>query len=146
MPLLAASGRKPEADRLTGFVGPIGALIIGFCAGAACYWGAVTLKRWGKYDDSLDAFGIHGVGGIVGALLTGVFAVEAIGGTPGVLEGNVKQLWPQVYGVVVTIVYCAIVSFIILKVIDLIIGLRVEERVEQEGLDVRLHGERGYEM
>ena len=130
----------------SGFVGPMGALAIGICAGAACYWGAVTLKRWGGYDDSLDAFGIHGVGGIVGALLTGVFAVESVGGTPGLIEGNVAQLIPQVYGVIATVVYCAVASFIILKVVDLVIGLRVEQRVELEGLDVRLHGERGYEM
>ena len=130
----------------SGFVGPLGALVIGICAGAACYWGAVTLKRWGKYDDSLDAFGVHGVGGIVGALLTGVFAVEAVGGTSGVLEGNVAQLLPQAYGVAATVVYCAIVTFVILKVLDLTMGLRVEERVELEGLDVHLHGERGYEM
>ncbi len=129
-----------------GFVGPMGALAIGLCAGAACYWGAVTLKRWGKYDDSLDAFGVHGVGGIVGAVLTGVFAVEAIGGTPGVIEGNLGQLWLQVYGVLATVVYCGIVTFVILKVVDLVIGLRVDEQVELEGLDVRLHGERGYEM
>jgi len=130
----------------SGFVGPIGALAIGLCAGVACYWGAVTLKRWGGYDDSLDAFGVHGVGGIVGALLTGVFAVEAIGGTPGMIEGNVMQLLPQAYGVIATVVYCGIVSFVILKAIDATIGLRVERRIELEGLDVRLHGERGYEM
>ena len=130
----------------SGFVGPVGGLVIGVCAGVACYWGAVTLKRWGGYDDSLDAFGVHGVGGIVGALLTGVFAVEAIGGTPGLIEGNMGQLLPQVYGVIVTVVYCGIVSFVILKIIDAAIGLRVERRVELEGLDVRLHGERGYEM
>ena len=130
----------------SGYVNPIGALVIGICAGAACYWGAVTLKRWGGYDDSLDAFGVHGIGGIVGALLTGVFAVEAIGGTPGMIEGNMAQLLPQAYGVIVTVAYCGAVSFIILKAIDLTIGLRVERRVELEGLDVRLHGERGYEM
>ena len=130
----------------SGFVDPLGGLVIGVCAGVACYWGAVTLKRWGGYDDSLDAFGVHGIGGIVGALLTGVFAVEAIGGTPGMIEGNMAQLLPQAYGIIVTVVYCGTVSFIILKAIDLTIGLRVERRVELEGLDVRLHGERGYEM
>ena len=130
----------------SGFVDPVGALAIGICAGGACYWGAVTLKRWGGYDDSLDAFGLHGIGGIVGALLTGVFAAEAVGGTPGLIEGNTGQLLPQVYGVLVTVAYCGTVSFIILKAIDATIGLRVEQRVELEGLDVRLHGERGYEM
>jgi Amt family ammonium transporter len=130
----------------SGFVDPIGAVLIGAAAGAGCYFGAVTLKRWGGYDDSLDAFGIHGVGGIIGALLTGVFAVEAVGGTPGLIEGNAAQMWPQVYGIGVTAIYCAIVTYIILKLIDMTVGLRVEERVELEGLDIRLHGERGYEM
>ncbi len=130
----------------SGFVGPVGALVIGICAGAACYWGAVTLKRWGGYDDSLDVFGVHGVGGIVGALLTGVFAVESVGGTPGLIEGNVAQLLPQAYGVIATVIYCAVVSFIILKILDFVMGLRVDEQMELEGLDVRLHGERGYEM
>ena len=129
-----------------GFVDPIGALLIGIAAGIACYWGATSLKRMGGYDDSLDAFGVHGIGGIVGAILTGVFAAEAIGGTPGVIEGNVGQLLPQIYGVAGTIVYCGIVTFIILKVIDVVIGLRVDERVEAVGLDISLHGERGYEL
>ena len=79
-------------------------------------------------------------------MLTGVFAVEAVGGTSGVIEGNVAQLLPQAYGIIATVIYCGIVSFIILKIIDLVVGLRVEELVELEGLDVRLHGERGYEM
>jgi Amt family ammonium transporter len=93
------------------------------------------------YDDALDAFGVHGVGGIVGALLTGVFAVEQYGGTAGLLEGNAAQLLNQVYGVVIVLVYGAIVSLIILKVIDAIIGLRVTKEIEQEGLDLALHGE-----
>ncbi len=129
-----------------GFVGPIGALLIGIAAGIACYWGATSLKRMVGYDDSLDAFGVHGIGGIVGALLTGVFAVEAIGGTPGLIEGNAGQVLTQAYGVIVTIVYCAIVTFIILKVIDVVMGLRVDEKVETVGLDISLHGERGYEL
>ena len=129
-----------------GFVAPFSAIIIGIAAGACCYWGVTTLKRVAGYDDSLDAFGVHGIGGIVGAILTGVFAAEAIGGTPGVIEGNVGQLLPQIYGVAGTIVYCGIVTFIILKVIDVVIGLRVDERVEAVGLDISLHGERGYEL
>ena len=119
--------------------------MIGICAGAGCYWGTITLKNWGGYDDSLDAFGVHGVGGIIGALLTGVLASEAIGGTPGMLEGNSGQLLLQIYGIGATVIYCGIVSFILLKVIDMTMGLRVDERTELEGLDVRLHGERGYE-
>ena len=129
-----------------GFVAPFSAIIIGVAAGACCYWAVTTLKRMAGYDDSLDAFGVHGIGGIVGAILTGVFAAEAIGGTPGVIEGNVGQLLPQIYGVAGTIVYCGIVTFIILKVIDVVIGLRVDERVEAVGLDLSLHGERGYEL
>ncbi|MDZ3837671.1 MAG: ammonium transporter [Rhodospirillales bacterium] len=124
-----------------GFVDPKGALIIGFVAGLACFWGAVWLKPALGYDDSLDAFGVHGVGGIVGALLTGVFAVEAIGGTPGLLEGNAMQVWLQLKGVLITVVYCAVVSYVLLKVIDLVIGLRVDHETEISGLDLALHGE-----
>jgi len=129
-----------------GYVAPFSAIIIGIAAGVCCYWAVTTLKRMAGYDDSLDAFGVHGIGGIVGAILTGVFAAEAIGGTPGVIEGNVAQLLPQIYGVAATVVYCGVVTFIILKVIDVVIGLRVDERVEAVGLDISLHGERGYEL
>ncbi len=125
----------------SGFVDPMGALSIGVAAGIVCFWGATWLKRTLGYDDSLDVFGVHGLGGIVGALLTGVFAVEVIGGTPGLLEGNPGQVWTQLYGILATIIYCAIVSFVLLKVIDLVIGLRVKEEDEREGLDIRLHGE-----
>ncbi len=125
----------------SGFVGPMGALIIGLAAGVACFWGATSLKKMCGYDDSLDAFGIHGVGGILGAILTGVFASEAIGGKPGLLDGNSAQVMLQVEGVVVTIVYCAVATFIILKVIDVIIGLRVSAEAEVNGLDIELHGE-----
>jgi Amt family ammonium transporter len=125
----------------SGFVAPGGALIIGLIAGIACYWGAVWLKRVGGYDDSLDAFGVHGIGGIVGALLTGVFASEAIGGTPGLLEGNAVQVWIQIKGIVATIVYSGVVTFILLKVIDLVVGLRVDKETEVAGLDLSLHGE-----
>jgi Amt family ammonium transporter len=125
----------------SGFVGPMGALAIGLVAGVACYWGASGLKKMCGYDDSLDVFGVHGVGGIVGALLTGVFAVEAIGGTPGLIEGNPAQVLTQLYGIAATIVWSALASFIILKVIDLVIGLRVSEDVERDGLDFELHGE-----
>ncbi len=124
-----------------GYVDPRGALIIGIVAGIVCFWAATSLKRMLKYDDSLDCFGIHGIGGIVGALLTGVFAVEAIGGTPGALQGNVAQIWIQFKGIIWTIVYCAVVSFILFKVIDLVIGLRVTEEQEREGLDQSMHGE-----
>jgi Amt family ammonium transporter len=125
----------------SGFVGPVGSLAIGAAAGIVCYWGVTGLKHMFGYDDALDAFGVHGVGGIVGALLTGVFAVEQYGGTPGLLEGNPVQLLNQVYGIVIVIVYDVIVSLILLKVIDLVIGLRVTPEIEQEGLDLALHGE-----
>jgi Amt family ammonium transporter len=125
----------------SGYVDPQGALIIGLVAGPVCYWGVSGLKNMLGYDDSLDAFGIHGIGGIVGALLTGVFAVEAIGGTPGMLEGNPGQVWIQLQGIGATIAYSAVGAFIILKVVDLAVGLRVEKEVEIEGLDINLHGE-----
>ena len=125
----------------SGFVGPVGALVIGGAAGIVCYWGATGLKHALGYDDSLDAFGVHGVGGIVGAILTGVFAQEAIGGTAGLLEGNSGQVVTQIIGIAATIVYSAIGSFIILKVIDVVMGLRVDEDVERDGLDLALHGE-----
>ncbi|MDA8384038.1 MAG: ammonium transporter, partial [Betaproteobacteria bacterium] len=125
----------------SGFVDPTGALIIGVAGGVICFWTATSLKNMLGYDDSLDAFGVHAVGGIVGALLTGVFAVKAIGGTAGVLEGNGAQLGIQALGVGTTIVYDSIMSFIILKVIDMVIGLRVTEEQEREGLDISLHGE-----
>lgn len=122
----------------SGFVDPTGALIIGLIAGVACFWGATSLKKMLGYDDSLDAFGVHGIGGIVGAILTGWFAVEAIGGT----AGSMGQVITQIESVVITIAYSAIGTFIILKVIDIIMGLRVTEEQEREGLDVALHGER----
>ena len=125
----------------SGFVGPGGALAIGIAAGVICFWAATSLKNMLGYDDSLDAFGVHAIGGIIGALLTGVFAVKAIGGTAGVLEGNAAQLMIQAKGVLVTFVYDAVVSFIILKVLDMVMGLRVSEEEEREGLDISLHGE-----
>ncbi|RBH47755.1 ammonia channel protein, partial [Pseudomonas sp. MWU13-2860] len=100
-----------------------------------CFWGATGLKHMLGYDDSLDAFGVHGIGGILGALLTGVLAVKEIGGADGSLAA-------QALGVGVTAVYCAIVTFILLKLINAVIGLRVAEDEEREGLDLILHGER----
>lgn len=118
-----------------GFVDPKGALAIGAISGVGCYWGATSLKHMLGYDDSLDAFGVHGVGGIIGALLTGVFAVKEIGA----VEGSVLT---QLIGVLATVAYSLVMTFVILKVIDLVIGLRVTEEEEREGLDVVLHGER----
>ncbi|HLF58571.1 MAG TPA: ammonium transporter [Alphaproteobacteria bacterium] len=125
----------------SGFVGPVGALWIGAAGGIGCYWGAMSLKPMMGYDDALDAFGVHAVGGVIGAMLTGVFAVAAIGGTAGLLEGNAAQMWTQAKGVLATIVYDGVMTFIILKVIDLLVGLRVSEDDEREGLDLTLHGE-----
>jgi Amt family ammonium transporter len=125
----------------SGFVGPIGSLVIGVAAGVVCYWGCTGLKHMFGYDDALDAFGVHAMGGIVGALLTGVFAVEQYGGTAGAFYGNVQQFINQCIGVATVFVYDVIVSLIILKIIDIFIGLRVSEEVEREGLDLALHGE-----
>ena len=125
----------------SGFVGPSGALAIGLIAGVICFWGATWLKQKVGYDDSLDVFAVHGLGGITGAILTGVFAVEAIGGTPGALEGNVGQIGSQIYGIIATVVYCAVASLVLLKIIDAVVGLRVDEEQERKGLDIALHGE-----
>jgi Amt family ammonium transporter len=127
----------------SGFVDPKGALIIGIVAGALCYWGATSLKNALGYDDSLDAFGVHGIGGTAGAILTGVLAVSAVGGEghSGLIDGNAHQVLVQLYGVACTVVYDAVVSLILLKLIDLVIGLRVDADTEREGLDLAIHGE-----
>jgi ammonium transporter, Amt family len=125
----------------SGFVGPVGSMCIGVAAGVICYWGVTGLKHMHGIDDALDCFGVHAVGGIVGALLTGVFAISEYGGTAGLIEGNPGQMINQVEGICVVIVYDAIVSLIILKIIDAIIGLRVSDEVERDGLDFALHGE-----
>ena len=129
-----------------GFVGPMGAIVIGFASGIGCFLAAVKLKRMLGYDDSLDVFGVHAVGGIIGALLTGVFCAETLGGSGfGVEEGGIAaQVGVQFIGVLATVIYTGIASFIILKVVDRVIGLRVSTDEEQEGLDIVLHDERGY--
>lgn len=129
----------------SGYVGPMGALVIGFASGAICFWGATTLKAKLGYDDSLDAFGVHGIGGIVGALLTGVFAAEVLGGV-GLENGIASQVWAQFLSVIVTILWSGVISFIILKIVDAIVGLRVEEDDERMGLDLSQHNERGYNL
>src|SRR5712672_845013 len=125
----------------SGFVGPVGAFAIGVAAGVVCYWGCTGLKHMFSYDDALDCFGVHAVGGIVGALLTGVFAVEQYGGTAGVLEGNVGQFFNQCMGVAIVFVYDAVASLIILLVVKMFVGLRVTQDTERDGLDLALHGE-----
>ncbi|MCY1417514.1 Ammonia channel [compost metagenome] len=128
-----------------GTVGPMGALIIGLVAGVICYFCATSLKRKLRYDDSLDAFGVHGIGGIVGALLTGIFAAPALGGF-GAVEDIGAQFFIQLKGVVVTVVYTGVVTFVILKVLDVVMGLRVNEEEETVGLDLAQHNERGYNL
>ena len=131
----------------SGSVGPIGALAIGIVSGVVCFWGATTLKSQLGYDDSLDAFGVHGIGGIVGALMTGIFVAEGLGGV-GLSEGMTigKQVWAQLLSVIVTIVWSGVLSFIILKIVDATVGLRVEEDEERQGLDLSQHNERGYNL
>ena len=129
----------------SGSVGPLGAIAIGIASGVLCYFASTSLKRKLGYDDSLDVFGVHGVGGIVGAILTGVFSSATLGGSG--IEGTIgSQVLAQMIGVIVTIIYCGIVSYIILKVIDKTMGLRVSEEQESDGLDITLHGERGYNL
>jgi Amt family ammonium transporter len=127
----------------SGYVNPVGGLVIGLVAGVLCFWGATGLKRAMGYDDSLDAFGVHGVGGFAGAILTGVFAVEAIGGEgkKGLIDGNAGQVLTQLWGSLVCIAWCAIATFVILKIVDALVGLRVTTEEEVEGLDINLHGE-----
>jgi Amt family ammonium transporter len=125
----------------SGFVGPAGALAIGVAAGVVCYCGAVFVKNIFGYDDALDAFGVHAIGGATGAILTGVFAISEYGGTSGLIEGNAGQVLNQIEGVLIVIVYDVIVSLILLKIIDVVVGLRVDAEIEQDGLDLALHGE-----
>jgi Amt family ammonium transporter len=127
----------------SGYVNPGGALIIGILAGAVCYLAAVHMKRVFGYDDALDAWGVHGVGGALGAMLTGALATSAINasGKGWLADGNAHQLLVQFYDVGATFLYCAVVTFAILKAIDVAIGLRVSREVEIEGLDINLHGE-----
>ncbi|MEE8310290.1 MAG: ammonium transporter [Hyphomicrobium sp.] len=125
----------------SGYVDPKGALIIGLAAGIGCYIFSTGIKRALGYDDSLDVFGVHGVGGIIGALLTGVFAVEAIGGTAGLLEGNFAQVPIQFWGIMATVIWSGLATFVILMVLKVLMGLRVSEAQEQQGLDLALHDE-----
>lgn len=125
----------------SGFVAPGGALWIGLASGLLCFFAATSLKNALGYDDALDVFGVHCVGGIVGAVLTGVFASAAIGGTAGGLEGNWPQLWIQIKSVLITLVYSGVGSFILLMIVKAILGLRITPQEETEGLDITLHGE-----
>jgi len=144
----AASGAVAGLVGITpaaGLVGMVGALVIGVAAGVICVWGVNGLKRILKADDSLDVFGVHGVGGIVGALLTGVFNAQALGG-PGLASAAEigGQVWVQLEGVVLTLVWSGVVALIAYKIADMVCGLRVSEDVEREGLDINCHGESAY--
>ena len=123
------------------FVSPAGALVIGLAAGLGCFLAATTLKRRMGYDDSLDVFGVHGIGGVIGLLGIGLLAQSSMGGVSGVVEGNLTQLGIQLAGTAIVALWCAVMTFAILKAIDLLHGLRVTREVEIEGLDVNLHGE-----
>jgi Amt family ammonium transporter len=152
----AASGAVAGLVAITpacGFVGPVGAIVIGLVAGVVCLWGVSGLKRMLGADDSLDVFGVHGVGGIVGALLTGVFAAPSLGGA-GIFDyvanaanpdySIAGQVWVQLQAVLTTIVWSGVVSLVAFKLVDMIVGLRVAEDEEREGLDISSHGESAY--
>lgn len=125
----------------SGFVAPWHGLIIGVIAGGVCYWACTSLKHRFHYDDSLDVFGVHGIGGLIGTLLAGVFATESIGGASGLLEGNPQQLLIQFYGVAVTLLWTIAVTFVLLKIVGGFVPLRVTRDHELEGLDLTQHGE-----
>jgi len=130
-----------------GYVEPWAAMVIGVAAGLICYWASVVLKNKLGYDDSLDVFGVHGIGGIVGTILAGVFATKLINdvnkGQPvGLVDGNGGQVLTQLYGVVAVTLFCGVATWIILKIVDAMVGLRVTRDEETEGLDTALHGER----
>ena len=146
----AASGAVGGLVAVTpaaGFVGPMGSIVIGGLAGLVCLWGVSGLKRLLNVDDAFDVFGVHGLGGILGAILTGVFAAQSLGGTGGLTPDSFSmgaQVWIQTKSVLFTVVWSGVVSFIAYKIVDLLIGLRVSEEEERQGLDISSHGETAY--
>lgn len=145
----AASGAVAGLVAITpacGSVGPMGAIIIGFVGGFLCLWGVTGLKKMLGADDTLDVFGVHGIGGIAGALLTGVFTAPGLGGTGGDDFSIASQVMIQAEGIIITIVWSAVAAFIAFKIADIVFGLRVSEEVEREGLDTTSHGERAYTL
>lgn len=143
----AASGAVAGLVGITpacGSVGPMGAIAIGLACGFLCLWGVTGFKRMMGADDSLDVFGVHGIGGIVGALLTGVFTAPGLGGTGGDDFSIATQLWVQAEGVLITIVWSAVIAYLAYKIVDVVIGLRVSAEDEREGLDITSHGETAY--
>ncbi|MBA3591701.1 ammonium transporter [Methylibium sp.] len=143
----AASGAVAGLVAITpacGTVGPMGGIVIGAAAGFVCLWGVNGLKRMLGADDSLDVFGVHGVGGILGALLTGVFSAGSLGGVKGDDYSIASQMLIQAEGVLITIAWSAVVAFVAYKIVDMVVGLRVPEEAEREGLDITSHGETAY--
>ena len=146
----AASGAVAGLVAVTpaaGFVGPMGSIVLGLVAGVVCLWGVGGLKRMLGADDAFDVFGVHGVGGIIGAILTGVFAAQGLGGTGGLTPDTFAmgaQVWVQCKSVLVTLVWSGVAAFISYKIADLLVGLRVTEEAEREGLDITSHGETAY--
>ena len=146
----AASGAVAGLVAVTpaaGFVGPMGSIVLGLIAGVVCLWGVGGLKKMLGADDAFDVFGVHGLGGIIGAILTAVFASQSLGGTGGLTPDTFAmgaQLWIQVKSVLLTIVWSGVVSFVAYKIADLLVGLRVPEEAEREGLDITSHGETAY--
>ncbi|MGP1683206.1 MAG: ammonium transporter, partial [Giesbergeria sp.] len=146
----AASGAVAGLVAVTpaaGFVGPMGALVLGLLAGLVCLWGVSGLKRMLGADDAFDVFGVHGVGGILGAILTGVFASQSLGGTGGLTPDTFAmgaQVWIQTKSVLITLVWSSVVAFVSYKIADVLVGLRVPEEAEREGLDITAHGETAY--
>jgi Amt family ammonium transporter len=138
----------------SGFVKPMPALMIGLIAGFFCFWTVTVVKKMFGYDDSLDAFGVHGAGGTLGAILTGVFATNAVNDTPingkvvplGWIDGNPMQVLNQGIGVLITVALAAVGTLVILRICDLLVGLRVSPDEEEDGLDLSQHGEEGYAL
>ena len=132
-----------------GTVDLVGALFIGIISSLVCFWMVAVVKPKLGYDDALDAFGVHGIGGIVGSILTGVFATQFVtgdGGVEGALYGDWNQLWIQIKATVISILFSGVMTFILFKVVDKLVGIRVDKRVEEEGLDVYEHGESAYDL
>jgi Amt family ammonium transporter len=125
----------------SGYVEPWHGIVIGIVAGLICFWACTKLKHRFDYDDTLDVFGVHGIGGLAGTLMAGLFATAAIGGTSGLFEGNPRQVLIQLAGIGVTLVWTAAATFVLLKVVSLIVPLRVSREQELEGLDITQHGE-----
>lgn len=132
-----------------GSVDLVGALFIGLITSAVCFWMVAVVKPKFGYDDALDAFGVHGVGGIIGSVLTGVFATQFVtgeGGVQGALYGDWNKLWIQIAATVISMVFSAVMTFVLFKVVDKLVGIRVDKRVEEEGLDIYEHGESAYDL